>query len=236
MAEKIYNILDTVERGSDLKKRLLRTFVDDDTKLERATLFGDGVSSSQRAIYQDPITNKTYGRVGGDIYEVKVRPAKAVTPTASPAPKAATPAKKMPAATPAKTVEQSDAERRLIERAKAQPTKQRTEYKVRKGDTLSQIAKAAGMTLPQLKALNPDIKDYNKVGAGQVLNLEKGTARSPYEGVSKSEMARMAKDTAANRAANKAKTTSKKRGGKVGKPRGVGAAQRGYGKAMKGGK
>lgn len=207
MAEKIYNILDTVERGSDLRKRLLRTFVDEDTKLERATLYGDGVSSSQRAIYQDPTTNKTYSRAGGDIYEVKARPAKAVTTTPSSAPKAATPPKEKPVATPAKTVNQSDTEKRLVERAKAQPTKQRTEYKVRRGDTLSQIAKAAGMTLPQLKALNPDIKDYNKVGAGQVLNLEKGNARSPYEGVSKSEMARMAKDTAAN----KAKTTSKKR-------------------------
>ena len=225
MAEKTYNILDTVERGSDLRKRLLRTFMDEDRNLERGTLFGDGVSSSQRAIYKDPTTKKTYGRVGGDIYEVKVKPTSTATTAAKPATADAKPAA---ATKPAAAAGQSDAEKRLIERAKAQPTKQRTEYKVRKGDTLSQIAKAAGMTLPQLKALNPSIKDYNKVGVGQILSLEKGNATSPYTGVSKSEMARMARDTAAN----KAKTTSKKRGGKVGKPRGVGAATRGYGKAM----
>jgi|DEB0MinimDraft_10_1074344.scaffolds.fasta_scaffold11430_5 LysM repeat protein len=102
-------------------------------------------------------------------------------------------------------------------------------YTIQKGDTLSQIAKAAGMTLPQIKAMNPEITDYNKISAGQKIKVEKGNARSPYEGMSKSEMAKMSKGS-------KAKTTSKKRGGKVGKPRGVGAAIRGYGKAMKGGK
>ncbi len=42
-----------------------------------------------------------------------------------------------------------------------------TVYTVKKGDTLSKIASRNGLTLEQLLAANPDIKNPNKVGEGQ---------------------------------------------------------------------
>ena len=44
-------------------------------------------------------------------------------------------------------------------------------YTIKKGDTLGKIAKANGLTLDQLKELNPNIKDVNKVYVGQKINL-----------------------------------------------------------------
>lgn len=43
-------------------------------------------------------------------------------------------------------------------------------YEVRRGDTLSRIAAAKNMTLKELLAKNPQIKDANKVIAGQKIN------------------------------------------------------------------
>lgn len=43
-------------------------------------------------------------------------------------------------------------------------------YEVKRGDTLSKIAAANNMTLKQLLALNPQIKDANKIAAGQKIN------------------------------------------------------------------
>lgn len=48
-------------------------------------------------------------------------------------------------------------------------------YKVVKGDTLSEIAKAKGTTVAALLALNPDITDRNKIYVGQVIIIS-GTA------------------------------------------------------------
>jgi len=42
---------------------------------------------------------------------------------------------------------------------------------IKKGDTLSQIAKANGTTLKALKEANPQIKDLNKIRIGQKINL-----------------------------------------------------------------
>jgi len=47
-------------------------------------------------------------------------------------------------------------------------------YTVQSGDTLYVIARAAGLTLQQLLALNPQIKNANLIDVGQVINL-KGT-------------------------------------------------------------
>lgn len=52
-------------------------------------------------------------------------------------------------------------------------------YTVKQGDTLSAIAARSGMTLVQLTALNPDIKDPNKIGIGQSINLGGGIKKAP---------------------------------------------------------
>ena len=45
------------------------------------------------------------------------------------------------------------------------------QYKIKSGDTLSQIAKNKGFTLNQLKQANPQITDLNKIRAGATLKL-----------------------------------------------------------------
>lgn len=49
--------------------------------------------------------------------------------------------------------------------------KQVTEYTVAKGDTMSGIAKKLGMSLKDLIALNPQVKDINRLSIGQKLNI-----------------------------------------------------------------
>ena len=49
-------------------------------------------------------------------------------------------------------------------------------YKVRKGDTLSEIAEDAGITLKQLLDLNPQIKNPNLINPGQVITTSKAKA------------------------------------------------------------
>lgn len=44
-------------------------------------------------------------------------------------------------------------------------------YFVHRGDTLTSIAKANGMSLAKLVSLNPQIKDINKINVGQVIYL-----------------------------------------------------------------
>ena len=44
-------------------------------------------------------------------------------------------------------------------------------YKIKKGDTLSAIAKREGTTVAKLMALNPGIKNKNNIRAGAGLNL-----------------------------------------------------------------
>lgn len=55
-------------------------------------------------------------------------------------------------------------------------------YVIKKGDTLSAIAKAHGTTVKALLAANPEIKDANKIAAGATLNLGK-PAGNPVEKV-----------------------------------------------------
>ena len=71
-------------------------------------------------------------------------------------------------------------------------------YKIKSGDTLSQIAKKYNTTVKTLQKIN-NIKDPNKIRAGKSLNL--GIAKpglssarkmSPYAGQSPSEMRAMA--------------------------------------------
>ena len=79
------------------------------------------------------------------------------------------------------------------------------QYKIKSGDTLSQIAKSKGFTLKQLKAANPKITDMNKIRAGATLQLpysatglmsrkkDVGTSRrGPYSGMTKTQMSKLA--------------------------------------------
>jgi len=70
-------------------------------------------------------------------------------------------------------------------------------YTVKKGDTLSQIAQRRGVRLSELRDANKGIKDLNKIGVGQRINIPKasikGTGKSVYEGMTKGEMSRLAK-------------------------------------------
>ena len=58
------------------------------------------------------------------------------------------------------------------------PTKKT--YFVKKGDTLSTIAKANNMSLAKLVSLNPQIKDINKINIGQVIYLTSNTQEEYY--------------------------------------------------------
>ena len=114
----------------------------------------------------------------------------------------------------------------LKDKGTASPVKTKSSsVTIKKGDTLSQIAKANGTTLKALQEANPGIKDLNKISIGQKINLSPKVKnrKSVYQGMSKSDMASISKD----------KVVSKKHGGQIGTPRGVGAALRGYGKGYK---
>ena len=68
-------------------------------------------------------------------------------------------------------------------------------YSIKGGDTLSQIAKRHGTTLKALLTANPQIKNANKIRVGQKIKLSKPVKgrKSVYQGMSKSEMAEIAK-------------------------------------------
>ena len=67
-------------------------------------------------------------------------------------------------------------------------------YKVKSGDTLSQIAKKNGTTLQALLAANPNIKNANKIRVGQSIKMPKAgsvpgnTKGSPYGRMSQTMM------------------------------------------------
>lgn len=44
-------------------------------------------------------------------------------------------------------------------------------YKIQKGDILTQVAKKNGMSLEQLLAKNPQIKNPDKISVGQEINV-----------------------------------------------------------------
>lgn len=71
-------------------------------------------------------------------------------------------------------------------------------YTVKSGDTLSQIAQRHGVRLSELRDANKNIKDLNKIGVGQKIKVPKasikGTGKSVYEGMTKGEMSRLAKN------------------------------------------
>ena len=58
-----------------------------------------------------------------------------------------------------------------IKKIKNEVSKKDSAYKIRSGDTLSQIAKAKGTTVRAIMAANPNIKDANKIRAGASLTI-----------------------------------------------------------------
>lgn len=71
----------------------------------------------------------------------------------------------------------------------------RKSYKIKSGDTLSQIAKDMGMSLSALKQANPKIENVNKIKVGQTITIPslaniKGS-KDPYKGMTKDMMSKM---------------------------------------------
>jgi LysM repeat protein len=100
------------------------------------------------------------------------------------------------------------------------PAKKKT-YVVKSGDTLSEIAQKTGTTLKKLKEANPQIKNINKIFAGQKIKVPGRTEiyrKSVYQGMKKSELKR-----------KRGGVVKRNTGGMIG----VGAALRGYGKGYK---
>jgi LysM repeat protein len=52
-------------------------------------------------------------------------------------------------------------------------------YTIKKGDTLSKIATANGITIEELLAANPSIKDPNKIGLGQQIIIPAPSQEPP---------------------------------------------------------
>lgn len=74
-------------------------------------------------------------------------------------------------------------------------------YTVKKGDTLSEIARDNGTTLKKLKAANPQIKDLNKIRPGQKIKIpmpKVKNRKSVYQGMTKSEMKKISKQGGGN--------------------------------------
>ena len=99
-------------------------------------------------------------------------------------------------------------------------------YKVKSGDTLSEIAKANNTTVAMLKRLNPNIKNVDKINVGQILFVDEGTARTPYKGMT-------AKEMRTGNVQRKPRKRPLNKGGKAGRGRGMGVALRGGGAVSK---
>jgi LysM repeat protein len=86
-------------------------------------------------------------------------------------------------------------------------------YKIKSGDTLSQIAKKQGTTLGKLLKANPNIKDPNKIRVGQKIKISKKVKprKSVYQDMSKKQMSQITK-----KKKPKSTATSTKTGGNVG--------------------
>lgn len=67
-----------------------------------------------------------------------------------------------------------------VEYEAEKPTPKQDVYYVKKGDTLSSIAKANGMSLAKLVSYNPQIKDINKISIGQKVYLSSNTSEEYY--------------------------------------------------------
>jgi LysM repeat protein len=67
-----------------------------------------------------------------------------------------------------------------VQPIKEEPKPVQDVYYVKKGDTLSGIAKKNGMSLAKLVSYNPQIKDINKINIGQKIYLGSNTSEEYY--------------------------------------------------------
>lgn len=58
-------------------------------------------------------------------------------------------------------------------------------YTVKKGDTVSGIAQRYNTTTSKIKAVNPNIKDINKIYVGQVIEVPTATTSKNYAEIGK---------------------------------------------------
>ncbi|MEK9917830.1 MAG: LysM peptidoglycan-binding domain-containing protein [Pelagibacteraceae bacterium] len=65
---------------------------------------------------------------------------------------------------------------------------------VKSGDTLSGMARKAGVSLKELMAANPSIKNANMIRVGQKIKIPAKSDKKPYEGMSRSEMRAISMD------------------------------------------
>lgn len=137
-------------------------------------------------------------------------------------------AKPKPAATKA-TATGSSLSKTAIEKAKARkaakksapaPKKIKKDVTVRSGDTLSEIAAKFDVSVRQMMAANPGIKNANQIRVGQVLKLPKeviagssvGRTKNPYQGQSSKEITsgNAKRESATQRLKRKAVTKKRK--------------------------
>ena len=104
--------------------------------------------------------------------------------------------------------------------AKAAPKTIKKDVTVRSGDTLSQIAAKFDVSVRQMMAANPGIKNANQIRVGQVLKLPKevitgssvGRTKNPYQGQSSKEITsgNVKRESATQRLKRKAVTKKRK--------------------------
>jgi len=140
---------------------------------------------------------------------------------------------------PTDAMRQASKGREVLEPAKRAASK----YKVKAGDTLSQIAEKNGTTVRAIMKAS-GIENANKIKVGQQIVIPDDAKRKgPYGDITKKELEsgkyntsktpKFGKDFSYGGSVGK-KTVKRKAGGSAGsKPKGVGCAQRGYGRAMK---
>lgn len=92
-----------------------------------------------------------------------------------------------------KSVNPNDPRLPVLQSARAEKISAMPSYNIKTGDTLTNIAKAHGTSVKELKSLNPAITDVNKISAGQTIKVPKaakvvptapvalGTLSSKYE-------------------------------------------------------
>jgi len=96
-------------------------------------------------------------------------------------------------------------------------TKTAATYKVKSGDTLSEIAKKRGTTIKKMMAANPSIKNANQIKTGQTLKVPAAgkKASSPYTGLTAGQIKTGARKAQGGGMMMMKKTKGMSKGGKM---------------------